>query len=180
MKILHDAIDLLLLRFQPLPAYRYPAWQVLALLLLVALATAPVAGLDTDLGSATAFQLAQALVQCLILSRFFQSWLRLSFSDNKKPMSPWDGQGSLFTLFALLQASDILLPLLLWIDPQTGVLLYSTLQVYVLVVMVRALMATTGVSWPAAVGGMLLVVPTLVLALFLFRLLAQGWGWVAP
>lgn len=177
MKILHDAIDLLLMRFQPLPAYHYPQWQIVAVLLLVALAAAPVAGLHAALPAVVALLFCQALVQSLILSRFFQSWLRLSFSDNKKMMSPWDGQGSLFTLFVLLQASDLVLPLLLWVDGPTRAMVYVGLQVYVLVVTVRALMASTGASLPVAVGGMLLVVPMLVLAGLLFNLLAQGWGW---
>lgn len=179
MKILHDVIDVCLLRFKPLVAYEYPRWQVLAVLAGVSLSYAPALELlQTDTLTKAAFVFAMKLLQYIAMARFFTAWLRLPMGRDGKPLSSWDGQGDLLTILVLAQGLDFLAPLTLWLDPGLSALLALFLLVYGFVILVRALAVTTGATVRVITLGLFICTPILLLIQFMAAALALDWGWI--
>lgn len=179
MKILHDALDLAMLRIKPLSEYQYPMWQVWAILAGVAIAGSVTAVvLHTETLNRALFIFSMKAVQYLAMARFFKVWLQLKLGANKKPVSNWSGQGSLLTLLIMVQCIDFLQPLLLWLDTNTQMLLSIVLLIYSLTLLVLALARATEASVPMVLGGLLLCAPMLALIGFMFANLAVGWGWI--
>lgn len=179
MKILHDALDLVMLRIKPLSEYQYPMWQVWAILAGVAIAGSVTAVvLHTETPNRALFIFSMKAVQYLAMARFFKVWLQLKLGTNKKPVSNWNGQGSLLTLLIMVQCLDFLQPLLLWLEPSAQVLLSIVLLIYSLTLLVLALARSTETSVPMVLGGLLLCAPMLVMIGLLFANLAIGWGWI--
>lgn len=179
MKILHDAFDLACLRIKPLSEYQYPLWQVWAVLAGVALAGSTSAViLHTDQMNRALFIFSMKALQYLAMARFFKVWLQLKLGADKKPVSNWNGQGSLLTLLILVQAIDFVQPLLLWLDDGVQALVGLFLFSYSITILVLALARSTETSIMKVLGGLLLCAPMLALIGFMFAQLGLGWGWI--
>lgn len=181
MKILHDVIDVCMMRFKPLAAYDYPLWQVLALLGGISLAISPMAMLlHTDVLSRALFIFCMKLAQYAVMARFFRVWLQLKLGEKKLPLSNWDGQGKLLTILIMVQGVDFLNPLLLWTDGDVRAWLSLLLFAYSVTLVIRGLARTTGASVPVVIGGLVLCAPMLVMVALVFGMMAIGWGWINP
>lgn len=179
MKILYDLIDIALLRYKPLTEYRYPLWQIVLLMLALGLAKSPlVQGLQLDLVGRTLFLALMNLAMYAVAARFFRYWLCLRVGPERQPLSPWNGEGSLFAFFVLAQGVEFLAPAALWLDMNSAVFLILLLNVWWVTVVMRGLRLTTGASFGVIIAGVVLLIPMLMLVGMVGLQIALGAGWL--
>lgn len=179
MKILHDALDLAMLRIKPLSEYQYPMWQVWAILVGIALAksTSDIE-LHTGALNRIVFIFCALGAQSLVMVWFLKAWFKLKLGANKKPVSNWSGEGSLLTLVVLVQCVEFVRPLLFWFDQNIQIILTVLLLAYGLFLTIIALARSTNTTVPMVLGGVLFCTPMLVSVALIFFSLASGWGWI--
>ncbi len=172
MKLFTDLFGVLRLQVQPLPHYAYPAWQPMLLLTLLGLVDAlTVNGFNSDLLTRLLFFITLNWLDALLLVFFMTQWLK---------KSGWRGEGSLFPLVVLTQVPQLLMLIGDGMDEQAALMLSFVVTFYSVVVLVRALSQSTGVTRQRTVLGVVLYLP-IALALGFGGLgLSAQMGWVQP
>lgn len=170
-QIFDDIFDLLRLRPQPLAHYRYPVWQPALLITLIGVFGAASAdALQAPLTGKIVYFIGLQWLHLLLLAQFFHWWLRRG--------DRWNGEGSLWQLFAACQGLSLLGPLLSWFPDAMLLPLASALSAYGVVIVIHALTVATQVARNHVIGGVLLFWP---ISLLLSRLMLAGanqLGWL--
>lgn len=163
--LLHDAVDLIRLRVQPLAHYRYPVLHLLlAVVLLGTLAAggAISAGATGDPATMVVFFTLYVALETLLFGQFMRWWLTRGGAVVEMP---------LFGLIIAASGMQVLDPLTFWLPDDVANGLSLVFGVANIMILIRALALSTGTSRGRVLLGILLFSPVaLVLLLTLLSL----------
>lgn len=170
-KLIRDACNVALLRFEPLAHYVYPYWQPVFWLCVIGFTPAFFATkLEAVLPARMGFFLLWTWLETILITVFFTWWLQ----QGKR----WNGEGSLFPLMVLIASLELAQPLLLIFPSDLAMSLNLLLLVYQLCVLVFGLAAATGAGLRHVFTGLMIYLPLAVMVWALASLTANWLGWL--
>lgn len=169
-KLLTDAFDIACFRIRPLDHYGYPFWQPMLWLSLLATVTLFDSQLEASLPEQFLFYQALVWANTLLMTLFLAWWLRLG--------KRWNGEGSLFPIVVLCQSANLLVPLVIMLDPVARFVCLLALLIYKISLLVVALSRSTGVGRAHVGMGLLAATPTLLIVFLISQQFALQSGWM--